>query len=107
MVQTRERDIRNAMYQLLAATGIFDYLPIGHPAGQWAPAAVATKSVSIEPMTGRHLPKWDAGGESALENDIKLKVTITAADDDEQLRDELAEQLYNVACNALNSQALP
>lgn len=104
---SRERDIRNAMYSLIEATGEFDYLPIGRGTTAWAPAAAATKSLSIEPFTGRHVPKWDEAAFDGLENDVRLKVTITAADDDPQLRDELAERLYNLACNALNNQALP
>lgn len=100
---SRDRDIRNAMHDLLMATNAFSDVLIGRDLEDYAPGSIGD-SCKIEPMEERSKGMWDQGDD--LEVHVKVKVTFTSRNDDPQLRDEGAERLYNTAKNVLNDVSL-
>lgn len=100
---SRERDIRNHMKELLTATNAFDDVLLGRDAEEYAAAAIG-RSCNIAQAETREKPLWDQGDE--VEVYCRIKVTFTGRDEDELLRDDSAERLYNVAQNALNGVSL-
>jgi len=101
----RERDVRNAIHDLLEATGAYDGIyrtglpeDRGERAGQ-------TRVVVVEPDQTNQAEPWDdTSGDLVMT--CRLAVTFLARHEDPQIRDETAELLLNVAANALNGRSL-
>lgn len=102
---SRERDIRQAVVDLLTATGEFDEVSLGDsdPRGK---SASNFKLATVDPASTRANDQWDAApfGGSLLDCRIMLGISVRA--NDPKLRDDEAERLLNVVRNALNGAAL-
>lgn len=99
---SRERDVRNAMRDALLATSAFDDVLIGRDVEDYGAGGIGAWC-RIDPIGDSGRGMWDEGDE--LEVTSKVKITITARHEDQQMRDEMAERLVNVARNAINDQS--
>jgi hypothetical protein len=102
----RERDIRNAVHDLLMATHAFDevWLPgMQSPRGK---AASDIRACAIDPKRTTTLSGFDAAEIGAWIYRCQIGLTVVVRNDDEQLRDETAEQLLNLVRNALDGVSL-
>ena len=103
---SRERDIRQAVHDLLKATGEFHHVyqggfetPRDRPSSAW-------RAVAIQPMGSQDISFADAAMLGDLAYDMRLQITVAARHDDPLLRDEQVEHLLEVVKNALNGQVL-
>lgn len=117
----RERDIRNAIRDALVATDAFDAVWLGAPTegtsafdrlaiidpvgAGIASSAHHAGAIAETGRLGTGLG-WDDRADSLLDYTGTAKLTLIARDEDPQIRDEMAEQLLAVLCNAVNGQVL-
>ena len=102
----RERDVRNAIHNVLLATNAFTGVYItGLPEDAGA-AASDLLAAAIEPAGSQLNTGWDAQTDGGLCYASTVTVTLLARNDDAQLRDEQAEQLLDVLANAVNGTSL-
>lgn len=102
----RDRDIRNAMRDLLAATGQFDVSTCdGLPETRGWPGG-ALRGVNIDAWNSSDADLCDDAGGPTLLRSATLKVTFAAIDDDPAVCTDMVERLINVAANACNGQCL-
>lgn len=98
----RDRDIRNAMRDLIDATGDCDVVTCaGLPEDQAYPGA-ATKCVNIEPLNYIDDDLCEGADGPILLRTGTAKVTFMATDEDGAVRDETVERLYHSACDVCN-----
>lgn len=103
----RERDFRNALKAALEATGEFDEVTlIGLPETDGGSAASDALLAAIQPGRTSMLTGWDAAPAGGRAFTCQFLVTILARRSDPELCDDLAEQLLDVARNAVDGQAL-
>jgi hypothetical protein len=101
----RERDVRSSIRDVLDSTGAFDGVYLAGLPPDRGERCGDSRSVSIEPVETTGADHWDdTTGDLVMTSRVSL--TLLARHDDPQVRDETAEQLLNVAANALNGQAL-
>jgi hypothetical protein len=102
----RERDVRQAIKDILEQTGMFNTVTLrGLPEVQGM-AASDMAAASIQPGSTRMLKGWDAAPAGGRDFMCQLLVTVLARDEDAELCDELAEQLVNAVRDAVDGQAL-
>lgn len=101
----RDRDVRNAIRDALESTNAFDgvYLQ-GHPEDRGERSG-NLRAVAIEPAETAVSDSWD-DREGALLMTSRITLTFLSRHEDPLVRDETAEQLLNLAANALNGQSL-
>ena len=104
---TRERDVRNAIADLLVATGAFDrqgvWLVAPEDLGQGTDIAAA---VWIEPVSTTIRDEWDAQDSGGITMTAMLRITFAFRAEAAEARDDGAERLLNAAADALNGQIL-
>ena len=103
---SRERDIRTAIQNALAATQAFDGVHVfglpedcGSSADELAMAVIMPRSTQEDDL-------WDAGPAGGVIYRCTMALTVLARNEDPQARDEAAERLLNIAMNAINGQDL-
>lgn len=105
MTPYRERDIREAIRDLLEETGAFDGVYLGEaPEGHGEPSGHA-RAVWIEPGETAAAAPWDDAAGDLLMS-CRVDLMIAARHGDPWIRDDLAEWLLNVAADALNGRSL-
>lgn len=102
MVALRERDIRNAIEDLLKATNEFDDVHCSDPDEDYGVAADATKVAIISPSDTRETSFGDTQIAGAINFVANITITIVGRDPDPKTRDELTERLFNVASDEMN-----
>lgn len=102
----RERDVRNAIKDILVATGAFSNVWLTGPPQDFGQGASELTAAAIEPVSTRLASGWDAAPSGGLGYTCQLTVSLLARQSDPQLRDELAEQLLDFLINAVNGQSL-
>ena len=103
----RDRDVRTAIADALAATGAFD----ANGVWLWSPENLGQgssvgRACQIEPGNSTVDTRWDAQTVGGVIIQSQVKLTLLYRDDDTQKRDEGAENLLQQAQNALNGQSL-
>jgi hypothetical protein len=102
----RDRDVRNAIQTALVATGAFDGVFVwGLPEDYGSGASNAALAI-VEPESSTQEDRWDAAPAGGLLVTSRVTITLIARAEDPQLRDELAELLFDTAANALNGHSL-
>jgi hypothetical protein len=110
---SRDRDVRNAIQAVLAATNAFDvsingdysvYL-WGMPE-EWGSGASSTAAAAISPLSSHQEDLWDASPTGGLVITSRVSIVLAYRHHDPQLRDEAAELLVDTTANALNGQSL-
>jgi hypothetical protein len=102
----RERDVRNAIQELLLASGAFSNVWITGLPEDYGHGASSLTAAAIEPVSTQLTSGWDSSPSGGLDYTSKLSVSLLARHPDPQLRDELAEQLLDLLINAVNGQSL-
>jgi hypothetical protein len=102
----RERDVRRAVRDTLEASGYFDGIYLGSLPEQRGRSSGDLTAATIEPISTRETDHWDASPTAAADLTATLRITVMARDADEEIRDETAERLVNIANNALNGSTL-
>jgi hypothetical protein len=102
----RERDIRRAVADALNATGAFDAVWIADPDDPTGNAASNWRAAGIRPGATTLLQGFDGAAGGGLVYRCQIPLTLVSRHEDQQVRDELAEELLNVARNALNGRGL-
>lgn len=102
---SRERDVRQAVVDLLAATGEFHDVTLGDsdPRGR---AASDLRLATVDPSSTSSDDQWDGGPDGGSVLDCRILVTVYVRAADPKLRDDAAERLLNVVRNAVNHQSL-
>lgn len=102
----RERDVRRAAGELLAATGEFHCVAVGGEVFANGAAASDLAFALIDPMDTQEADEHDAApwGASILKS--RCSLVVGSRHSDPILRDDRAERLLNVARNALNGKSL-
>jgi len=105
MASHRERDVRNAIHDLLDVSGAFDGVYLSGPPEDRGERSGDRRAAVVEPDSTTATDLWDdvAGG---LAMTATASITLIARDDDPQLRDEAAELLLNTAAAVLNGRSL-
>jgi len=101
----RDRDVRNAMHDALAATGAFDGVWIWGLPEDYGSGASQLAAAAIEPESSTQDDHWDSAPGGGLIVTSRVKLTFLQRHEDPQLRDEAAERLFDSAANALNGQS--
>jgi hypothetical protein len=104
----RDRDVRNAIVTALQITGAFDSGGVwitGLPEDSGS-AASDFAAAAIEPDSSNQEDRWDSQTDGGLIITSRVRITLLFRNADPQLRDEGAEQLLDVAADALNGQNL-
>jgi hypothetical protein len=102
----RDRDIRNAIRSLLLDTDAFDTVWLtGTPDRASTPSSSQCLAI-IEPESSEFTPTWDSALLGGVIVTSKVTISIVVRHPDPQTRDELAEQLFNIAGDTLNGQPL-
>jgi hypothetical protein len=102
----RERDVRVAIQQALLATNAFDDVWLTGLPESYGQGASSLAAAAIEPVSTARATGWDGVPGGQLDYTASLKVTLLARHPDPQLRDELAEQLLDYLCDAVNGRSL-
>jgi len=102
----RDRDVRNAIHDILLATGAFDGVWIWGLPEDFGTGGSQLAAVAIEPQSSVLEDRWDSAPGGGLVITSRLTITLIQRDDDPQLRDEAAERLFELTAGALNSQCL-
>ncbi len=103
---SRERDVRNAIQVALVATGAFSDVWITGLPDRYGQGASDLTAAAVEPDRTSFTKGWDAAPAGQLDYTATCRVTVLARHPDAQLRDELAEQLLDHVCNAVNGVSL-
>jgi hypothetical protein len=104
-MMARDRDVRNALMDLIRSTGQFDEVLTGrNPKELATPTAVA--SAHVDPFDFKQDARWDSGGLDGLEVRARCKVTFTVRDKDPEARDATLEKLFNAAQDVANDVSL-
>jgi hypothetical protein len=105
MASHRERDVRNAIKELLDVTGAFDGVYLSGLPEDRGERSGDLRAAAVEPDSTAASGRWDdvAG---ALVMTATAAITLIARDEDPQLRDEAAELLLNTAAAVLNGRSL-
>jgi hypothetical protein len=101
----RERDLRQAVHDLLEQTGAFDGVYLSGLPERRGGRASESRVVCIEPAETTETDPSDDWQGSLLLN-CRLNLVFLARHDDPQVRDETAELLLNVAADALGGNTL-
>mgnify|MGYP001049353879 CR=1 FL=1 len=101
----RERDVRDAIQELLDSTRAFDRIHSGAPPDAGGESSGARRSASIEPNGTVVAGQGDDVG-GALKATATVTLVLLARDDDPTVRDAAAETLLNTAAAALNGRSL-
>jgi len=102
----RDRDVRNAIHDALAATGAFDGVWIRGLPEEYGTGASQIAVAAIEPESSSQDDRWDSQMAGGLVVTSRVRLTLLYRNEDPQLRDEAAELLLDTAANALNGQSL-
>jgi len=108
----RDRDVRLAIASILDATNAFDGIYLRSISEVPSRRAADTRAVSIEPDSVDFSDPWGDdhsnpnSSSGALIVTGRLCLTFMVRHDDPDCRDDAAELLVNLACNALNDQSL-
>jgi len=105
MASHRERDVRNAIQELLDVSGAFDGVYLSGLPENRGERAGDRRAAAIEPDATVESDLWDDTG-GAMVMTATVILTFLARDDDPQLRDEAAELLLNTAAAVLNGRSL-
>jgi len=105
MANHRERDVRNAIQELLDVSGAFDGVYVSGLPEERGERAGDRRAAVVEPdgTTGSDL--WD-DTTGAMTMTATVALTFLARDDDPQVRDEAVELLLNTAAAVLNGRSL-
>lgn len=108
---SRDRDVRQAIADLLIATKDFDSVGVSGLPEEFGSAASDQAAAVIEPVSStqddhRMGMGWDAETSGGIVIVSFVTITLLYRHDDPQLRDEGVERLLNVAGNALSGQSL-
>jgi hypothetical protein len=110
---SRDRDVRNAIQMVLAATRAFDVLPDGgYAVYVWGPpdekgtGSSQQAAAWVVPMSSCQEDLWDASPSGGLVITSRVAIILAYRNEDAQLRDEGVELLLDTATNALNGQSL-
>ena len=102
----RERDVRTAACQALAATGAFESVyPYAMPEDRGRRAGDLRAAV-VAPINGSNTQEYDDITTGRPLCRMTFHVIVLARDDDAQTRDEAADRLLSVVKNALNGVSL-
>jgi hypothetical protein len=102
----RDRDVRNAIHDALAATNAFDGVFIWGLPEDYGSGAARLAVAAIEPESSTQDDRWDSGQAGSLIVTSRVTITLMYRHEDPQLRDEAAELLFDTSANALNGQIL-
>jgi hypothetical protein len=102
----RDRDVRNAIQELLQATSAFDGVYLWGPPKDYGSGASNLAIAWIEPGRSNQLDKWDGGQITGIEITSSVKIVVAQRMEDPQLRDEAAELLVDIVANAIQGQSL-
>ncbi len=105
MTSHRERDVRNAIQELLDVTGAFDGVYLSGLPEHRGERAGDRRAAAIEPDATTESDLWD-DVTGAMVMTASVVLTFLARDEDPQLRDEAAELLLNTAAAVLNGRSL-
>jgi hypothetical protein len=102
----RDRDIREAIKTALDATGFFDEVIHNAAEGDAAVSTIEQKTAVIYPLSGEISDQWDTLATGAMTIEAQCQIVFIITSEDDKHRDDALEQMFNVACNALNKQSL-
>jgi len=101
----RERDIRQAAVDLLAATGEFDAVELGKSDPSENPAS-SRKLCTVDPQDTQESDQWDSALDGGTVYKVRIALEITVRENDAKLRDDEVERLLNVVRNTLNGVSI-
>lgn len=102
----RDRDIRAAIRDALAATRCYDGVYLSGLPEDFGQSSGRLLVAVVEPGGARVESPWDAAPEEGLVVRGSAALTLIARHEDPEIRDQDAEWLVAIACNALNGQTL-
>lgn len=105
MPTPRERDVRDAIQELLESTRAFDRVCSGVLPDAGGEPSGCRRSASVEP-NGTVVAGQGDDVHGALKATATVTLVLLARDDDPAARDAAAETLLNVAAAALNGRSL-
>jgi hypothetical protein len=105
MTSHRERDVRNAIHELLDVSGAFDGVYLAGLPEDRGERGGDRRAAAVEPDATTAADRWD-DVDGAIVMTATVTLTFMARDDDPQLRDEAAELLLNTAAAVLNGRSL-
>ena len=106
MSSLRDRDIRQDLADRLEATRSFDAAVLTGLPEDFGRGSRLLRLAIIQPDRGAASHDWDDSPDGGLIVDGRAKVIVIVRDDDPRTRDEAAEQLVDIVCNAANGQSL-
>lgn len=99
----RERDIRVKIKELLEATNSYSVVRLGLLESGDRYEQIG--ACMIEPYDSNASDDWDSTDEGPLHVDCRIHLVFVARDQDDQIRDERAELLLDVAMNTINGNS--
>jgi hypothetical protein len=105
MTSHRERDVRNAIHELLDVSGAFDGVYLSGLPEDRGERSGDRRAAVVEPDATTASDHWD-DTTGAMVMTATAALTFLARDDDPQLRDEAVELLLNTAAAVLNGRSL-